>query len=47
MLARMLADHEITMGDILALPEGSTAIPIPKPRRAEKQRRDLCSVGDS
>jgi hypothetical protein len=46
-LARMLADHEITIEDIFELPEGSTAIPIPKERRGEKQPRDLCSVGDS
>ena len=46
-LARMVADHEITIEDILALPEGSMAIPIPKKCREEKQPRELCSVGDS
>jgi hypothetical protein len=47
LLARMLADHEITIEAILDLPEDSTAIPIPKERCGEKQPRDLCSVGDS
>ncbi|MGA8672670.1 MAG: hypothetical protein WB679_22530 [Terracidiphilus sp.] len=46
-LARMVADHEIAIEDILALPEGSMAIPIPKKCREEKQPRELCSVGDS
>jgi hypothetical protein len=45
-LSRMLADHEITLDDILALPHGS--MEIPKPRREwEEPLRDLCSVGNS
>jgi hypothetical protein len=46
-LARMMADHEITMEDILALPEGSMEIPVPRKRDWEEQPRDLCSVSDS
>ncbi len=46
-LARMMADHEITMEDILALPEGSMEIPTPRKRSEEEQPRELCSVGDS
>jgi len=46
-LARMMADHEITTEDIHALPEGSMEIPIPRKRDWEEQPRDLCSVGDS
>jgi hypothetical protein len=45
-LARMVADHEITIEDIRALPEGSMEIPVPKKRPQEKLR-DLSSVGDS
>jgi hypothetical protein len=46
-LARMMADHEITIEDILALPEGSMEIPVPRKYREEEQTRELCSVGDS
>jgi hypothetical protein len=46
-LARMVANHEITIEDILALPQGSMEIPIPRKRDWEEQPRELCSVGDS
>jgi hypothetical protein len=32
-LARMLADHEIDIDDLMALPEGSLEIPLPKSKR--------------
>ena len=47
LLARMVADHEITIEDIFALPEGSMEIPAPRKRSEEEQPRELCSVGDS
>ena len=45
-LARMMADHEITIEDIFALPEGSMEIPTPR-KRNEEPLRDLCSAGGS
>jgi hypothetical protein len=34
----MLADHEIDIDDLMALPEGSMEIPIPKSKRGEMGR---------
>ena len=46
MLCRMLADHEITMHDLVALPPGSMEIPAPR-REWEEPLPDLCSEGNS
>lgn len=37
-LARMLADHEIDIDDLMALPEGSMEMPIPKSKRGMMDR---------